>query len=141
MKKIITLLFAALLMTSTFATTKTPSKALRKIAQEEIKCGATIEDIINQIENTTGCAQAINIAKACAEASTGGASISRSAEAFCERDFKKMTKDDTSLKLKMFKRCERICNRTKDGSMCASSIATCRLSVSGYFSQLYNSDL
>lgn len=130
-----------LFSTFSFAETKMPEKSGRKIAQEEIKCGTTIDENVAMIKLANDCYSAMNVAKTCAMGSSGDVSTVVAAQAVCEKDFKKITKDDSALKAKMARRCEKLCDPKNDGTMCLSQIYFCKLSVTEFFAQFYSSEM
>ena len=137
------LLIAATLIitTSAFAGTKPNPKHGRKVAQEEIQCADSINGIVEQVKGAPGCYDAMAVAKACATyGSSADGQIITAAQVVCEKDFKKITKDDALLKAKMARRCEKICNAIKDGTMCMSFISGCKLTVTNFWAQFYSAN-
>jgi hypothetical protein len=144
MKKLL-LIAAFSLLTSACATDKkvtmTPPAAeptMRKVAQTEVVCATGVDAITKQIAAAKTCREAIDIYSSCAYGSSVDPQFVMEAQTVCyAKEMKKITRADKRMIKKMEDRCNGMCNRETDGTMCTAIKAGCRMEATEFFLQFY----
>jgi len=110
----------------------------RSIASVEVKCSGTdpagydADYVIQQIEASKSCYDAIHIAESCGAGSSLDTQIAGGAQLICEKQTNRLNKSDADLKHRMVARCAKVCNPQTDGTMCIGQQAFCRLSAARF---------
>jgi hypothetical protein len=126
---------------SSFAATPTPpaSKPARKVAQEQINCSNTPDEIVSQIGNAPSCRDGIRVAEQCGYGSSIDYQFVDAAKTLCyAKDLKKISKADKKLVATLEKRCATLCNSQTEGTMCNSFMSYCELNATKFFISFYD---
>lgn len=133
-----TVLFSILMMVLCIAQSNAAKSKASHLASGDFKCaempegGMDPDGIIKQIEAASYCEEAASIAESCGFGSSLDVSIAGTAEQKCEKETAKLGKSDKKLKEMMSARCGKICNPQKDGTLCQSTLAYCRMNVAKF---------
>jgi hypothetical protein len=105
--------------------------------KEEIKCSENGQDmdddyIIKQVEKSGSCSKAAEAVENCGFGSSKDNATTGAAIQVCDKESGKMSGADKSMRAAMTKRCEKVCNPRKEGTLCQSSISFCKLNVAKF---------